>query len=494
MHPPPPQHLAYQGDGQASETSSVRSVTQRMETIGERVPLVREVSRSWGPSGASSSIAPPDAAQLRDLADMQTEAAQGEGADATAAPAAEAEDPDDARTYVLLTKEGNSTKFTRDQVLGAIALEATTEGRDELPEGLPNMEDGRQEGPFRCVMPRWLAAAILKLGNLNLYNDAGYEVTFDAVAINEQGRRIKGVQQQQRDRTEAEAEERRLTVVLFFNLPLRLVGLGIQTGPMQEVKRRLENAARTVGPIVKKVTVHQPRGEAWRANFLTVYVLCHEGTSEEALQAGYWGEVKHVVLRPGERPLMGRMAMAKMRRMELASCCLRHKAECDLEKRQQGSCAIKEKVWQRASFDPRPPGRDGESRRSEKLARTAILEAEGFQMATGKHLQSRISKLCKDFQVGKCLYRNEVGCEHGPHAAKRFSRAHILCASAKDTSHVCPLGKDCPYRGHLEPQADSGVGNGDPPPAGGEPSGDGDGEAAAEDADGGEGIQTETGS
>ena len=331
MHPPPPQHLAYQGDGQASETSSVRSVTQRMETIGERVPLVREVSRSWGPSGASSSIAPPDAAQLRDLAYMQTEAAQGEGADATAAPAAEAEDPDDARTYVLLTKEGNSTKFTRDQVLGALALEATTEGRDELQEGLPNMEDGRQEGPFRCVMPRWLAAAILKLGNLNLYNDTGDEVTFDAVAINEQGRRIKGVQQQQRDRTEAEAEERRLTVVLFFNLSLRLVGLGIQTGPMQEVKRRLESAARTVGPIVKKVTVHQPRGEAWRANFLTVYVLCHEGTSEEALQAGYWGEVKHVVLRPGERPLMGRMAMAIMRIMELASCCLRHKAECDFE-------------------------------------------------------------------------------------------------------------------------------------------------------------------
>ena len=119
MHPPPPQHLVYQGDGQASETSSVRSVTQRMETIGERVPLVREVCRSWGPSGASSSIAPPDAAQLQDLADMQTEEAQGEGADATAAPAAEAEDPDDARTYVLLTKEGNSTKFTRDQVLMA---------------------------------------------------------------------------------------------------------------------------------------------------------------------------------------------------------------------------------------------------------------------------------------------------------------------------------------------------------------------------------------
>lgn len=109
-----------------------------------------------------------------------------------------------------------------------------------------------------------------------------------------------------------------------------------------------------------------------------------------------------------------------------------------------------------------------------------------MKQATSKALRLRISKLCKNFQVGRCLHLSEKGCKHGPHDKKRFSRAHLTCASLTDPTYMCRLGRDCPYRGHVNPSA--------PPPAGGNSRSDGDGDTAEEMSDAGEGVQAESGS
>jgi hypothetical protein len=106
----------------------------------------------------------------------------------------------------------------------------------------------------------------------------------------------------------------------------------------------------------------------------------------------------------------------------------------------------------------------GEERRGTvRIARQRRRQV--WRQAKSKALQRRISRLCNDFQVGKCAHLSETGCRNALHEKNRFAKAHIQFASATDVTHLCRLGRDCPFRGHVDlPARGDDEGDGAAPP------------------------------
>ena len=316
------------------------------------------------------------------------------------------------RAYVMLSKIGNQEKFTRDSIISSLRVEAELESI-ECTRGLPNVQQGSPEGPFHCVVNQQLADLLIDTGEHDLYSENEVCVTFDVVRTDKYGNRAYDTprasgQPRQRD-------DRHRTIQMYYDIPLHMLGgdMGVAEKDRTETDRLLAGFEEKIqfrlqsvgGGKLQKVTVRQPE-DAHTANTFITYSTFREGTTEQEMGGMEWHRARYITLAIGEEPARGNMANAAKRRLGLAPCCLRQKADCP--KTVGGRCTARDDAWAAAVFkhgssfthyhtvprESRPSARDRKRDREKAAAEAAEQDMRAARAR-------RIAMLCDDFGKGK---------------------------------------------------------------------------------------------
>jgi hypothetical protein len=319
-----------------------------------------------------------------------------------------------SRVYILISKQGNTTKFARDSIVSSVELELEAAGWESSP-GLPAIQQCPETGPFPLVIDKGGAEALGK--NIDLFDDKGDPTNFEVFRIDANRKRIydtpkPGAAEAAARRASTEQDERRRTILTFYDLPLSLCGKTIADGTLASTVRLLERAQfMCVGVNAKRVSVNQPVVKGRTESKLAVYTTLKEGTTTELMKSFKWEATRFVPVAPGERPLQGTMARACSLLLERAPCCLRTTLACPGRE----VCTAREDAWRRAQYDPTPPS--AQTSRPDKRTREMEKEAAAKQQRTAsktKALEHKLARLCEDFREGRVSYTPCSTCT--PHA------------------------------------------------------------------------------
>ena len=303
-----------------------------------------------------------------------------------------------SRTYVLISKQGNATRFSRDSIISTLELELEAAGWESSP-GLPALRQCPDTGPFPVALDQGGYELLGK--DIDLFDDNGDPTNFDIYRTDENGRRIyegprPGAAVAASLRASTEQDEKRRTILTFYDLPLGLCGKTIADGSLASTVSLLERAQFVcVGTHAKRVSVNQPVVKGRTESKLAVYTTLKEGTTDEQMRGLRWEVTRFVPVAPGERPMQGTMARACSLQLGRAPCCLRTTLACPGRQ----VCSALEDAWRLAQYEQttRGPRPDKRAREVEKIAQAKAERVE----SKAKALHQRLSKLCDEFREGR---------------------------------------------------------------------------------------------
>mmetsp|Transcript_31204 Transcript_31204/g.77808 ORF Transcript_31204/g.77808 Transcript_31204/m.77808 type:complete len:405 (-) Transcript_31204:368-1582(-) len=241
-----------------------------------------------------------------------------------------------------------------------------------------------------------------------------------------------------------------IAMSIFYKLGNEYTGLRLDKNQLDEPKNRIMKEITQVfgeASDILQYTIIQPRTECGVIrNDLRVIIKYNKANEAKVEPEGEkLASLKHISLGFGKRPLVATLPAGWRAAYGVQACCFRQ--ECDL---QNGKCVAREQAWSTSSYS--------EAARSEQIERKRKRMDEqnnkrkekmnGFKLLQAELLDADV---CSYFRAGKCA--NTIReCKSGRHRALAYSKAKIVCASARpDSKWICKWTTEtCPYANHIQ--------------------------------------------